>query len=180
MIRSFVGLDLPAAVRDALAVQQHLLPLPARVDPEALHLTLAFLGEQPATVLEDVNDALGKIRAEPFTLSLCGFGLFGGGKPRAVWAGLAPAPALAALQGKVERTIRHVGVALPARRFVPHVTLGRFAPPPPEQAMRIERAVALGAGFRAGPWEVREMVLWESRLSPRGARYTELARYSFA
>lgn len=180
LIRSFLGLPLPGFVRDALAVQQQLLPLPSRVDPETLHLTLAFLGAQSATVLEDVDAALGAIRVAPFALSLRGFGLFGGDRPRALWAGLAPSPALTALQEKVEHAVRRAGVALPARRFVPHVTLGRFAPPAPEQAMRIERAVAEGAGFRAGPWEVREMVLWESRLSPKGAHYIELARYSLA
>jgi 2'-5' RNA ligase len=34
--------------------------------------------------------------------------------------------------------------------------------------------------FAAGPWEVRDMVLWQSHLGPRGSRYDELARYPFA
>lgn len=178
-MRVFVGLSLPDSIREVLAVQQQLLPLPARAAPETLHLTLVFAGEQPGPVVGDIHDALEGVRAEPFGLSLQGFGLFGGERPRVAWAGLAPSPALAELQGRVERAIRRMGVALPARRFMPHVTLGRFAPPAPEEAMRIERAVAAGAGFRAGPWQVRDMVLWESRLAPGGARYIELARYPF-
>ena len=47
MIRAFLGLDLPEEVRSALAVEQFLLPLPRKVDPGQMHLTLVFLGEVP-------------------------------------------------------------------------------------------------------------------------------------
>lgn len=177
MTRVFVGLEPPETLRTLLALQQQLLPLPSRVAPETLHLTLVFGGEQPPSMLADIDDALRAIRSAPFELYLQGFGLFGGARPRAVWAGVAPSPALGALQARVAQALRGIGLSLPARRFVAHVTLGRFTPPPPDEAMRIERAVAEGSGFRAGPWPVHDMVLWESRLSHRGAHYIELARY---
>ncbi|MFN3616201.1 MAG: 2'-5' RNA ligase family protein, partial [Rubrimonas sp.] len=56
-------------------------------------------------------------------------------------------------------------------------TLGRFPPPPPADAIALERAVAGEARFRAGPWRVDEVVLFRSHLTGRGAWYEPLARY---
>lgn len=177
MIRAFLGIDLPEDVRAALAVQQFLLSLPRRVEPAAFHLTLVFLGEVAEPVLEAAHEGFCALRAAPVTLGLQGLGLFGGDRPRAAWAGGAPSHPLASLQARAERIARVAGCPVEHRRFVPHVTLGRFPPPPLAEAMRLERAVAEGAGFRAGPWEVRRLTLWQSHLSPRGARHEVLADY---
>jgi 2'-5' RNA ligase len=179
MIRAFLALDLPETVRAALAVQQFLLPLPRRVDPAAFHLTLVFLGEVAPQALEAAHEAFEGLRIAPFALTLEGLGLFGGDRPRTAWAGVQPCEALMRLQAGADRAARRAGPAPKARRFVPHVTLGRFPPPPLAQAMALERAVAEGAAFRAGPFPVAEMVLYESRLLPQGPRYQPLARYPF-
>ncbi len=180
MIRAFLGLELPAGLRDALTVQQFLLPLPRRVDPADFHLTLVFLGEVPEAALEAAHEEFACLTVRGFDLELKGLGLFGGAAPRAAWAGLAPSPALDLLQQKAAGAARRAGIVIPHRRFVPHVTLGRFPPPPPAEAMRLERAIAAGAGFTAGPWQVRDMVLWQSTPGRAGHRYDELARYAFS
>lgn len=177
MPRVFVALTLPPEIRSSLTVVQFLLPLSRRVEPETFHLTLAFLDTMPDDLLRDVHDALEGIRSPAFALTLRGAGLFGGDRPRAAWAGVAACPALDRLQAKVEHAARRAGARPEARRFVPHVTLGRFPPPGPEDAMRLERAVAGQAGFAAGPFDVVDFVLMESHLSPKGARYDALARY---
>ena len=81
-----------------------------------------------------------------------------------------------ALQARVQGACRRAGAQAEHRRFVPHVTLGRFAPPPAEQAMRLERAVA---ETRLGPltFAAREMVLHQSHLSGKLPWYEPLARY---
>ncbi len=43
--------------------------------------------------------------------------------------------------------------------------------------MRLERAVAMGQGFRTDPWEVTELTLWRSHLTARGPQYQVLIRY---
>lgn len=177
MIRAFLGIDLPEEVRAALTLQQFLLPLPRRLEPAAFHLTLVFLGEVAEPVLEAAHDGFSTLRAAPLTLALQGLGIFGGDRPRAVWAGLAPSDPLMALQARAERIARLSGCPVDHRRFVPHVTLGRFPPPPLAEAMRLERAVAAGAGFRAGPWQADRLTLWQSHLSSRSARYEVLADY---
>lgn len=177
MIRAFLGLALPPVIVSALTVQQFLLPLPRRVPVEQFHLTLVFLGEVPEPVLEAAHEGFAGLMRQPLTLSLAGIGLFGGERPRAVWAGLAPSPALMALQARAERVARQAGCPVPGRRFHPHVTLGQFPPPPREEALRLERAVAGANGFAAGPWQATAMTLWQSHLGPKGARHDILAEY---
>lgn len=177
MIRAFLGIDLPPAVRGAAQVQQFLLPLPRKVDPELFHLTLVFLGDCPEPALEVAHEGFLSLREANFSLALQGLGLFGKDRPRAAWAGVAPSPALVHLQAKVETIARRAGCPVERQKFVPHVTLGRFSPPPPVDAMRLERAVAMGGTFRSEPWEVRELVLWQSQFGGKAVRYDPLARY---
>jgi RNA 2',3'-cyclic 3'-phosphodiesterase len=180
MIRAFLGIDLPRSVRGALQVQQFLLPMPRKVEPEALHLTLVFLGDCPEPALEAAHEGFEALRERGFPLALQGLGLFGKDKPRTAWAGVAPSPDLLHLQAKVETIARRAGCPVDARKFVPHVTLGRFQPPPPPDALRLERAVAMGQGFRTEPWEVTELTLWRSHLTGKAPHYEVLARYPLA
>jgi 2'-5' RNA ligase len=179
MIRAFLGLDLPDDIRSALAVQQFLLPLPRKVDPAQFHLTLVFLGEVPEPDLEAAHDAFIALKPAPFSLSLQGLGLFGGARPKMAWAGVAPSDPLIRLQAKAEQAARQVGLSPENRKFTPHITLGRFPPPDFARTASLERAIA-ETPFSAGPWQVQHMVLWQSHLGSKGARYDELARYPFS
>ena len=129
MIRAFIGIDLPQAVRGALQVQQFLLPLPCKVEPQNLHLTLVFLGTCPEPVLEAAHEGFEALREARFTLSLQGLGLFGKAKPHTAWAGVAPSTALSHLQAKLQTIARRAGCEVDGRKFMPHVTLGRFPSP---------------------------------------------------
>jgi 2'-5' RNA ligase len=180
MIRAFLGIDLPLAVRGALQVQQFLLPLPRKVEPENLHLTLVFLGNCPEPALEAAHEGFEALRETGFPLSLQGLGLFGKAKPHTAWAGVAASDPLFHLQAKVETIARRAGCPVDARKFVPHVTLGRFPPPNQHDTARLERAVAMGTGFRSDPWEVSDLALWRSHLAARGPQYQVLARYPLA
>ncbi|RVV98971.1 RNA 2',3'-cyclic phosphodiesterase [Mesobaculum littorinae] len=179
MIRTFAALDLPAATRDRLRMLGEMLPLKRRVPPENLHLTLVFLGELDDPTLESAHDGFDALRHPAFDLRIEGLGLFGGDRPRAVYAGVAPSEALMRLQAGVARAARTAGVALATRRFVPHVTLARWQPRGPD-LVRLEHAMAQMSGFATDPVEVTEFVLYRSDLGGGQARYTELCRYPLA
>ncbi|MDR0808122.1 MAG: RNA 2',3'-cyclic phosphodiesterase [Gemmobacter sp.] len=172
MIRVFVALAPPEDLRRRLVVLQHSLPLQRRQEPEDLHLTLAFLGAQPDSVLEMVHDGLKALRAEPFTLMLSGVGIFGGAKPRVVWAGIEASEALHRMQARVAV---QAGVT-PPKGFTPHITLGRCGAMDEAARLRLEAAAA-GQGFRTGPWIVSEIGFYASYLGTRGQRYELLASY---
>lgn len=179
-MRVFIGLEMPQTVREALILQQFLLPLHRRIAAEDLHLTLLFCEELADDLAEVLHFELSDLHLPGFEMSLAGLGLFGGTKPHSAWAGVAPSVPLVALQAAVEAAGRRAGLDLPHHRFVPHVTLGRFSRPDTATLMRLERGIAAGAGFAAGPWHVDEIVLWQSVLTAGGPRYSELARYPFA
>lgn len=179
MIRAFLGLEIPPEVTAALTTLQFLLPLPRRMPPEQFHLTLVFLGDTAETTMHSVHDHLAAIRAEPFSLSLQGLGLFGGDQPSTAYAATAPSDPLVWLQARAEHAARAAGATPEHRRFTPHVTLGRFSPLKGPNAAPLERAIAEIA-FTAGPWPVTGMVLWQSHLGLKGSRYEELGRYPFA
>jgi RNA 2',3'-cyclic 3'-phosphodiesterase len=177
MIRAFLGIAIPPEVRGALQVQQFLLPLPRKVQPETFHMTLVFLGDCPEPALEEAHHGFQLLKAPAFPLSLHGLGLFGGDRPRAAWAGVAPSPKLTHLQTKVETIARRAGCPIDTRKFHPHVTLGRFPPPAFADTARLERAVAEAALFRAGPWQVTDLTLWRSHPGGKTAHYEVLATY---
>jgi 2'-5' RNA ligase len=176
MIRAFAAIALPDSVRFDLGLVQQGLPLPRPVAAENLHLTLVFLGEVPASVLADVDLAFGAIRAPGFPLTVAGLDLFGGAKARMVYAGVAAQPALVHLQAKVETAARGAGISVPARRYMPHITLARL-PERLENRERLERAVAMRAGYAGPTLEVDAFHLYRSHLGRGGPVYEELASY---
>ena len=142
-------------------------------DPSLLHVTLAFLGEQPEEHL-DVLQRVGAAAAQASprgTLRLGEAGSFGTKRaPRVLWVGLdGDLPKLTALQSNLARGLREAGFALEDRPFSPHVTLAR---------RRVRATGEAPAGWPphlAHPhFEMDHLTLFQSRLSPRGPTYIPL------
>lgn len=173
-----MAIALPDDVRDALAALQRGLSVGRPVPRENLHLTLAFLGDQTDAALEEAHLALSGLHAPAFDLQLAGIDIFGEQAPRLVFAGVVPNPALAMLEQAVVRALRGAGLAFARQRFRPHVTIARLSAAPARSGIAALRDDLAGrAGFRAPPFRVDGFGLWRSRLSRKGARYEELARY---
>ncbi len=178
MIRAFAAIALPGPVAGALVAAQAGLPCGRPVAPENLHITVAFLGEHPEPLVEDVHLALDGIRAPAFELALAGVGLFGGDRLRVLYAEARPEPALNRLREKVLQAARGAGLRLPRERYSPHVTLARFnSRPGGEEAIEVRDFAARRMGLTAGPFEVGEFLLIRSTLGRNGPVYEELAAY---
>lgn len=176
MIRAFLALPLPDPLLHRLTILQHTLRLERPVPPENLHLTLAYLGEQQEPKLEELHLFL-TARALPMpVLHLDGLGVFGGNKPRNIHARLRPDPRLKALQARVVQAARDAGLALERRKFVPHITLARFAKDEISAASLAAKIEAVGA-ISGTPLVVDEMILYRSTLRADGAVYDPLAEY---
>jgi 2'-5' RNA ligase len=175
VIRLFAALAIPPAVAERLAgLQRGLDGRPTA--PENFHVTLQFFGEIAETAAADLHAELGAVEAPAFSFQLDGVGAFGGAKPRALWVGVRPEPALTLLQAKVAQAGRRAGLSLPAEKFTPHVTLARFAPGELSPAAAA-KALEARAAFLAGPVAAAWFALYRSDLGRRGPIYTELARY---
>lgn len=161
-MRLFVAVEVPAAVRDAVAAA--VAPLRADLprlrwaDPSRYHLTLVFLGSVGEASVDAVAAAVGRGAASfaPFSLALTGeVGTFG---RRVLWAGLQPSSALADMAAAVQSSVASV-VSLPEgeRPFSAHLTLARAA------GREHVRAPAVGGvGVPALSWDVDRVVLLRS------------------
>jgi RNA 2',3'-cyclic 3'-phosphodiesterase len=178
MIRSFVAIRLPDAVSGEVLAAQSGLPSGRPVPPENLHLTLAFLGEHPAPVVEDVHHALAEIRAQRFGIRLEGLDAFGNGRVRLICARVAASEALSHLHASVRQAARLAGLDLPRERYVPHVTLARCGNKGAsgEDAWKLRDFAAQRSGFRA-QFEAESFALVRSHLGQSGPFYEDLAEY---
>jgi 2'-5' RNA ligase len=103
------------------------------VRPDGIHLTVKFLGDVDDSREPALRAALAQAAGEGpdgaargVTVHVEGFGVFPDfRRPRIVWAGVAPDPALELLQHRVEQVFAPLGFATEARAFRPHLTLGR-------------------------------------------------------
>ena len=168
MIRLFVALEIPPALRDRLVLLQGGVPGARWQTVEQLHLTLRFIGDVQESLAADIDDALAMIRVPAFTLELAGVGEFGGKLPRAIWAGVRPNDDLMHLQRKIETAMQRLGLEAEERKYTPHVTLARLKNAPRPKVMEFLAHQAL---FASGPFRVEQFALFSSHLGSGGAVY---------
>ncbi len=172
-MRSLVALTLPvgaAALSEGLA---------RRVDfgrptkAENLHITLAFLDDQSGA-------ALSTIRLPAPLVKVREVSVFGGGKPRIIYADIDPEPRLIALRDAVRRAVRAAGIDLPHERYHPHITLARMTPTDTSAHARLARFLERYGPSTTEPEPAIAFGLFGSHLHPAGVRYEPLALYPFA
>ena len=177
MHRLFVAIRPPEPILDLLIDAMDDSPDFRWQDEQQLHLTLRFIGEVDRPLASDIADALGRVRAERFSVRVKGVGRFEQRNSGALWAGVEPKEPLAALAAKVERACASAGVEPERRAFHPHITLARWkGRRTRELESFLERRRALGSD----PFDVDRFILFESRLSRHGAHYEEVASYALA
>jgi 2'-5' RNA ligase len=177
MPRLFTGLEIPADVGQSLAMLRGGLPGARWIDPENYHLTLRFIGDVDGVVAHEVASMLGKVRRGAFELRLDGLSSFGGRKPRAVVAAIAPAQPVTELQAEHERLMQRVGLDPEGRKYTPHVTLARLRD---STSRQVADYLSNRAGFRSVAFPVSRFVLFSSRASVGGGPYVVEASYPFA
>ena len=126
MPRLFTGVEIPSDVGQALGMLRGGLPGARWIDPQNYHLTLRFIGDVDDVIAHEVASMLGRVKRGPFELYMEGLTSFGGRKPRAVVASVAPAQALLDAQAEQERLMQRIGLEPEGRKFTPHVTLARL------------------------------------------------------
>jgi len=139
---------------------------------ENQHITLKFLGATPPDRLEAVESVCRSVAAgrAPGSLRLGGAGVFPSlRRVRVLWVGLEdPSALLASLAGDLDAALEPLGYRTESRGYTPHLTLARFRDPARMEALpKLPEAPA--------PFRVGSIGLWRSYLSPRGARYEQLA-----
>ncbi len=174
MQRLFVGIGFPPELKLRLSLLCSGLPGAKWVDPGNFHLTLRFIGEIGENIAADIDDALSRLRARRFTLQIAGTGLFGGERPRSLWAGVERSAELAGLRDKIEQALIRTRLPPEPRKFSPHVTLARLRDPPLD---KLRDFLVAHAQFRADPLRVEGFSLIASFQTKAGSVYEDQADY---
>lgn len=186
--RLFIAASLPSAVEDHLG---HLLDdlssrdLPVRwTAPNALHLTLHFIGEVPTERAELVRMSFANLapKSGQIKLRTGKLGVFPNEKrPRILWIGLeGQTDKLTALHREVGGMLDRLGIEREQTSFKPHLTLGRardsvdqlfpFQLTEAFDSKSIQEIVSHSVEFT-----ISEVILYRSVLEKSGARYEPLA-----
>lgn len=178
-MRLFVAIDVPDEIRSAIESEivdqlRDRVPGARWTRPEGRHLTLKFLGNVDADRVESIGEAL-RATASRHSSFEASFEVVGGfpnlRRPRVLWIGVGEgAKLMSALAQDVESGLEPLGFEPEGRPFQGHLTLARFKQPRsiavPEIAVQLNR------------FAVNEIVLFESRLHPKGARYEAVRRFA--
>ncbi len=190
-LRTFIAIDVPPAVLDTITrIQNRFKSLGLHaswVKPGNIHLTLKFLGDTDPDRIPGIQSKLTETLAPfaPFRVSLSSAGVFPNTKsPRVLWVGLKDEEGtLETLQTAIEKTLESAGFHMDKRSFSPHLTLARIKSPkgiksPKEKKeLKDELDAANQEGIAPHPFDVGEIKLYESQLTPKGSIYSVLANF---
>ena len=180
-VRSFIAIPVHAEGLQAMAATvEALSPDIGRsvrwVRPEGIHLTLKFMGDIPAGMVEDVLAALQPVAAQfsPFNLAISGLGVFPNPqRPRVLWAGVhGDLETLSNFQSAVDDAVGKLGLPKEQRAFSPHLTLGRVRRDVPDgQLRKIGQVMADGELSGAPAWTADTVNLMRTELDAAGSRH---------
>lgn len=133
-LRLFYALWPDDSTRAALQSLQQQMHLTGRHTSYAnLHMTLAFLGQQPASSLPALKNLLTQLPRGPIELTIDRLSYFN--RSRIAWAGSHAVPAsLIQLQAALAQALTDLGTDFDRRPFKPHITLARDSAAPDDRA----------------------------------------------
>jgi len=184
-MRLFIAISFPEqelrAISDRVSMVKSRLPPASWVRPETQHLTFAFLGEQPESLLpilaKHVEENLAAVPR--FEGHLRGSGFFPNARhARVGWVGAAPEENFRAVANAVRGAVKAAGVTIDAGDFRAHLTLFRIRDQWPPACIEIFNGAL--RDFKSDPFAVDSVTLFSSELNPKGAIHTPLRTFALA
>ncbi len=177
-MRLFVAIDLPEAVREALAALPEKFDGARWVSPAHMHVTLRFIGETDTG--DEIQAALATVTSPPLELAIAGVGRFPGNPrkpPRVLWAGLNAPESLASLYESISAALAPLKLPPDDAPFAPHVTLARTPNASAAVSEAARRFLARNASVASEPFAVTAFTLYQSALTPGGPVYSPVAAF---
>jgi len=176
-MRLFVAIELPTVYKAKLKQLQNKLR--TVVDPsffsfsDSFHLTLAFLGEQPAEKVEQIKEALGQFLFSSFDVTLTDVGFFPSEEfVKVIWIGVKPKEPLGVLEEQIRTALEPLEYKSD-KEFHPHITLARVKSKLDKSAVKIIQELEMPKCS----FEVTNFYLFGSELTPNGAIHKKLASF---
>lgn len=178
MPRLFTGLEVPAEIGFALSLKRGGLMGARWIDAENYHITLRFIGDVDNKTADEIGDGLDRLsNSLAFDIRLSHLGVFGGDKPRSLYAGVDMNEPLSRLQAAQERVLQRLGLPPEGRKFTPHVTLARLRG---ANAIDVANYIAMAGHFTPLTFPAGRFVLFSSKDSVGGGPYVIEATYPLA
>lgn len=175
MPRFFIAIEFSDELKQKFGALRVPISGARWVSKEQIHLTLAFLGEVDEEVVPCLIDSLAVLHSPPFKLRYLGTGCFPDRRrPHVLWTGFEPQPLLSALVDKIRAAVATCHIALESRPFVPHVTLARLKSP---AMVEVDSFLCRSHEISLPPVEVKEFILFESRLTSHGAIHSPVGTF---
>jgi len=151
------------------------------VNPEAMHLTLKFLGETKDKQLVDVCNIVKDVAARhnSFELDVATVGHFGGRSARVLWVGVGQeSDNLLKLQEDLEQQLASAGWPKENRKFSGHLTLCRIRNS--RAGVELAQITEEYKDYELGSTPVHSVSVYQSQLTPTGPVYTVLGNFKLA
>ena len=178
-IRTFLAFDIEdqKILRNISHVQKMLVNSGADlklVDPENIHVTIRFLGDVQASMVDAIHEEMKQISFSPFTVELQGLGAFPKlNHPRVVWAGIKNgSKELDDVFQQLEPRLRGLGFQPDNKGFSPHLTLARVRSG--RNKFNLAEVINKNLDYEFGTINAEFLKLKKSDLTPRGPIYTNL------
>lgn len=166
---------------------RHDIPEVKWVKSEQVHITLHFFGSIPGDEIEKIDGVVtetlkiwhekaGKAGPGPFNIYLRGIGFFPNAhKPRVAWIPVhGDVEAMDSLYRILRRHLKDARFSVEKRPFHPHATLGRIKKP-------VKNPLLQQISFpETESRTVDSLILYESILSSKGARYEAVKKFPLA
>lgn len=177
MPRLFTALEIPHELALRLSLVRGGLYGAKWIDADNYHITLRFFGDVDARTADEIAHSLDDIRRGGFQLTTEILDVFGGNKPRALFAKVNRAEPLRELQSDHERIAQRAGLRPEGRKFLPHVTLARLKQTRPDE---IADFLSQRGGLGSQTFDVKRFVLMSSKASVGGGPYIVEEAYDLA
>ncbi len=193
-MRIFVGIDLDSDIRSRISRflegVEGFAPDARWMRPESLHITLKFIGEQAPEQVEAITKGLRQVENRVLEIRIGGYGFFPTVKAaRVFWTGVHAGAELHEFSKTIDATTAELGIPREDRPYSPHLTLARAgsrsgfpkqqkSDGPNRVFATLEKRLAAMGELDFGGMMAREFILYRSRLSPAGSKYTKLERFA--
>jgi len=179
MIRSFIAFDIDdeQVLRNLSKAQEALVATGADlkiVQPENIHITLRFLGDIPANMVDAIHEEMKKVTFTPFDVKIRRLGVFPNVRNiRVVWTGIEEgAEHLKNINNQLESNLRNLGFKPDPRGFSPHLTIARVRTA--RNKNELIKTIEQMAEYEFGVIKARCLRLNRSVLTPKGPIYSVL------
>ncbi|QGA54290.1 RNA 2',3'-cyclic phosphodiesterase [Sulfolobus sp. E5-1-F] len=180
-MRLFIGIEVPQSQKllEIFEIVKNTGADIKLVEPYNIHITLLFLGEVRDDRLEEVKDSMREVKFNKFRVTLKGLGAFPNlTRPRVVWVGITEG------QQQLKQIRSYILNEILKRKikpeddkdFSPHLTIGRVKSY--NSISNLINAINENMNVDIGTFEVSNVVLFKSTLTPKGPIYDRLFEVS--